>query len=141
VIPDEPSPMERALVARALCEQGVLIGTADDIWTHPSAYRALFTWRLCVDAISLLIGGGHGVQASFVKACVMQMDEVGGTVPFALDEIADFMMTDGVARLYWTCFVSDDDWPHRCPHCGAAAFVGYLLVDCRARCERSKPRG
>lgn len=134
-----PSKIERALVARALLEGGVLIGSVDEIWTHPSAYRALGTWRMCIEAITDLIGGGHGVQPSFVKACVLQFDGISET-PFALEEVADFIVSDPVARMYWQTLIPDVDYPHRCPHCSAAAFVGFLQVDCKARCVASKPR-
>lgn len=131
--------MERALVARALLESGILIGSVDEIWSHPSAYRALGTWRMCVEAITDLIGGGHGVQASFVKACVMQIDGLD-SAPYALEEVAEFIVSDPIARMYWQSMVTDRDYPHRCPHCSAAAFVGFLQVDCKARCPASKPR-
>ncbi len=127
------------LVARCLMESGLLIGSTDEIWSHPRAYRTLGTWRMCVDAITELIGGGHGIQASFVKACVLQTEGLG-EVPFALEEVADFLVTDTMARLYWDSLVADRHYPHRCPHCGAAAFVGFNLVDCKAACPMSVPR-
>jgi hypothetical protein len=61
-------------------------------------------------------------------------------VPYGLEDIAEFMVADTMARLYWTALVSDDRYPHRCPHCNAAAFVGFLQVDCKARCLASVPR-
>ncbi len=134
-----PTRSERFLVAKALCESGELIGSEDEIWSHPSAYRALVTWRLCIEAITELIGGGHAVQASFVKACVMQMDELRTSPPFALDDMAEYMVTNTLCRLYWSALVQDQSFPHRCPHCNAAAFVGFLQVDCKARCPSSRP--
>lgn len=127
------------LVARALMESGELIGSEDEIWSSPYAYRALVTWRLCIEAITELIGGGHGVQASFVKACVMHMDDMSTNAPYALDAIAEFMVGDTLCRLYWSALVSDQDYPHRCPHCNAAAFIGFLQVDCKACCPASRP--
>lgn len=137
---ESPSKSERELIGRCLLECGELIADdIDQVWTHPLAYRALKTWRLCVDAITELIGGGHGVQASFVKACVMQTDGLRDA-PFLLDEIAEFMIIDGRARKYWDGLTVDKWFPHRCPHCRAAAFIGYLQVDCKARCKQSCPR-
>ena len=135
----EPTRIERALVARCLLETGLLIGSVDEIWSHPTAFRALGTWRMCIEAITELIGGGHGVQSSFVKACVMQFDGLG-SVPFGLDDIAEFIVTDPVARMYWDGLTPDRHYPHRCPHCNAAAFVGFNLVDCKMRCPTSVPR-
>lgn len=120
-------------------ESGELIGSIDEIWSHPSAFRALVTWRLCIDAITELIGARYGIQASFIKACVMQTPDLVAT-PFCLDSIAEFLVSDTVARLYWDGLATDDHYPHRCPHCRAAAFVGYLQVDCKARCASSHPR-
>lgn len=134
-----PTRAERMLIAKCLMENGLLIGSESEIWTHPRAFQALGTWRMCVDAITELIGGGHGVQASFVKACVLQTDGLNG-VPYALEEVADFLVTDTMARLYWDALVTDRRFPHHCPHCGAAAFVGFLQVDCKARCAESVPR-
>ena len=133
-----PSRIERALVARALLEGAVLIGSPDDIWSSPLAFRALATFRMCVEAITELIGGGHGVQASFVKACVLQMDGLGG-VPYALEEMAEFLVSDTVARMYWDGMTCDSRFPHRCPHCSSAAYVGFLQVDCKASCPESLP--
>lgn len=128
-----PTDKEYRLVARCLIQQGVLIGSHEQIWTHQSAWRALGTWRECIDAVTLLIGGRHGVEASFVKACVMQADGLDG-VPFCLDEVAEFMVEDAEARAYWQAVTPDDRFPHRCPQCGCAAFIGFLQVECKARC-------
>lgn len=134
-----PTKAEKMLIARCLLECGELIGSVDDIWTSPRAYRALTTWRMCIDAIVDLIGGSHAVQASFIKACVMQTDGISATPAF-LEEIAEFLVSDTLARLYWQSLVSDKHFPHRCPHCNAAAFIGFLQVDCKARCPASVPR-
>lgn len=129
-----PTDAEYRLVARCLIHEGVLIGSFAEVWTHTSAWRALSTWRECVDSITMLIGGGHGVEASFVKACVMQADGIS-KVPFCLDEVAEFLVTDAEARRYWHVMCADDRFPHRCAHCGAAAFVGFLQIDCKAKCR------
>ncbi len=132
----EPTSAEHALVGRCLLECGILIGSIQEIWTHPHALKALGTWRECVDAVTLLIGGGHGVVPSFIKSCVMQLTQSGGqgiTPPF-LDDIAEWMTEDPRARAYWQNLVPDDLFPHRCPHCGNAAFVGFIQVDCKAKC-------
>ena len=134
-----PTKIERMLVARALCEAGELIGSTDEIWSHPSAFRALATWRLCINAITALIAGKHGVQASFIKSHVMKhtagMSNLGSITPFCLDSIAEFMVTDTMARLYWDSITNDPHYPQRCPRCGAAAFIGYTQIDCKARCK------
>lgn len=135
-----PTKSERFHIARCLTMYGVLIGSEREIWTHPSATRALVTWRLCLEAITELIGGRHGIEASFIQACVMQLEDVV-EVPFALSEVAEYLATDSTARLYWRLMCLDrENFPHRCPHCGAAAFVGFNLVDCKARCPASVPR-
>jgi hypothetical protein len=121
-------------------ESGLLIADdVDQVWTNPTAFRALVTWRMCVDAIVELIGGRHGVQSSFVKACVLQTEGLK-SMPFGLEEIADFLVTDTMARLYWDAMLADMRYPHRCPHCSSAAYVGFLQVDCKARCPASAPR-
>lgn len=127
------------LIYRCLMESGLSIGSVDDVWSDSRAWRSLGTWRMCIDAITELIGGNHGVKASFIKACVMQTDGLG-SVPYALEEVADFLVTDTLARLYWQSMVPDGDYPHKCPHCNSAAFIGFLQVDCKARCAASQPR-
>lgn len=135
-----PSRAERLLVGRAVMESGLLIAdNIEQVWTHPSAFRALATWRMCIEAIVEIIGEKHSVQASFIKAVVMQTDGLKG-YPYALEELADFLVSDTLARLYWDALVGDRHYPHRCPHCSAAAFVGFLQVDCKARCPASVPR-
>lgn len=129
-----PTDWEYRLIARCLIESDVLYGTHREIWTHTSAWRALATWRECIDTITMLIGDSHGVQASFIKACVMQADGIS-EAPFCLDEIAEFLVNDGEARKYWRVMCQDEMFPHSCPRCGAAAFVGFIQVDCKARCQ------
>lgn len=136
---DVPSAPERRLVARCLLDKGILIGNEEEIWTHQSAWRTLGTFRMCMEAIRMLYRGGHGVQASYVKAIVMQEDGLEG-VPFALDEVAEFMLEDPECRMYWDGMLGDRHFPHRCPHCGAAAFIGLKEVWCKARCPESKTR-
>jgi hypothetical protein len=137
---EPPSKAERSLIARCMMECGELIADDEEqVWTHHLPYKALVTWRMCIDAITELIGGGHGVQASFVKACVMQTEGLRDA-PYLLDELAEFMIVDGRARKYWDSLTTDKWYPHRCPHCGAAAFVGFLQVDCKGRCTASCPR-
>lgn len=128
------------LLGRCILESGLMIADdVDQLWTSPAMYRGLVTWRMCIDAIVELIGGRHGVQASFVKACVLQTDGLQA-MPWGLEEIADFLVTDTMARLYWDALLGDTRYPHKCPHCNAAAFVGFLQVDCKARCPASVPR-
>jgi hypothetical protein len=131
---DRPSPKEWRLVARCLLEEGILIGSYTEIWTDPLPWRVLPTFRECIDAITVLIGGGHGVEPSFVKACVMHSSS-DGFVSYFLDEVAEFVVKDPEARAYWETLVTDDRFPHRCPHCPAAAYVGYLQVECKAECR------
>lgn len=128
-----PTQKEYRLVARCLLESGLQIGSYEEIWTSTQAWRALGTLRECMDAITLLIGGNHAVKASFVKACVMQADGISET-PYVLDEMAEFLVSDDEARQYWQTMTGDDMFPHRCPHCKAAAYVGFLQVECKARC-------
>lgn len=129
-----PTRDERRIVARCLLESGILIGSQDEIWTHPKALMALGTLRMCVDAIVLLIGGGHGVRASFVKTCVMQTDGLSAP-PFALDEMAEFLLDDSDARSYWEGRVPDDRFPKTCDRCGSAAYWGLNFIECKVRCS------
>lgn len=101
------------------------------------AEQVLGTFRECIDAITTLIGGGHGVRASFVKACVMQADGLGKT-PYLLDDVAEFLITDQESRDYWQMMCQDDRFPHKCPQCGAAAFIGFLQIECKAQCSRGR---
>lgn len=130
-----PTKTERTLVARCLMSAGILIGSEDEIWTHMSAARALQTMRLCVAAIQKLVSSKHGVQAAWIKAVVIQ--DIGkDPIPFALDEVAEFMVEDRMAREHWNTTVRDDHYPHTCPRCRiSAAFIGFNLIDCKARCH------
>ncbi len=121
-------------MARCLADQGViLVESLEEVWYTGLGPRALGTWRECVDAITLLIGGGHAVQASFIKACVMQADGIS-EIPFCLDEVAEFLVDDHEARAYWQDMLPDERFPHLCPACGAAAYWGYNVIECKAGC-------
>lgn len=135
-----PTGSERFLLGRCILDANLLF--ADDVeqvWSQPTAFKALVTWRLCIDAIVELIGGRHGIQASFIQACVMQTDGLK-SAPIWLEEISEYLVSNTLARLYWTALISDAHYPHRCPHCSAAAYVGFLQVECKARCSASTPR-
>lgn len=47
-------------------------------------------------------------------------------------------IVDSIKRVQADVKECDEDFPHRCPHCEAAAFVGLTKVDCKAQCRRSK---
>lgn len=130
-----PSPIERDLVARCLTTQGLLIGSADFVWSTNLATRALETLRRCIDAIGRLVENGMAVYPAWIKAVVTERDPEG-EFPFALDEMAEFLVEDARARSYWDATIIDDRFPHRCPHCRvSAAFIGFNLVHCKARCR------
>lgn len=135
-----PNVLERDHVARFLLTDMILIGSVDEIWTHQTAFRALATWRLCIQAIQRLVAARQSVLPSYVKAVVMQLPDVVDS-PFALDEIAEFMVTDERVRRYWDGLVLDRNYPLRCPLCKVgAAYVGMNEVDCKSRCADLKRR-
>ncbi len=129
-----PNEHERTLVWRCILESETLIGDIDDIWSHISSHRALVTMRLCVEAIGMLVRGKYSVQPSFVKSIVMQTDDID-RVPFLLEEMSEFLVADDEARAYWHTLMPDDRYPHECPFCGAAAFIGCISIDCKAKCH------
>lgn len=129
-----PTPRERWLVYRCLLTEGVLLGNEQEIWSVPAAYRALATLRLCIDAIERLAIVGFSVDESNVKSVVMQTDGIDG-YPFVLDEMAHYLINDQGARHYWQTRLQDERYPHVCDRCGAAAFVGFLQVECKAGCR------
>lgn len=132
----DPSKIEKRHVWRAILIQDVMIISEEDLWAnHPIAFRALVTMRLCMDAIQRLIDGQHEVNAGFVKAVVMQGDDMDGEVPFMLDEMAEYLMTDEEARRWWQSQIADSRYPHRCPFCSAAAYIGFNQIECRALCR------
>lgn len=133
-----PTPSERNLIAKSLILCGELIGSVDDIWTHPNAFKALGTWRFCMEAIAELVSNRYTVMPSFIKSIVLKKCIATGW-PYLLDEIAEFLVNDNAARRYWDGVISDPHYPHRCPHCNSAAFVGFLQIDCKVRCDASKP--
>jgi hypothetical protein len=130
----EPTKQERRHIWRCFLIKEILIGSEDDVWTAPSAYRALATLRHCMSAIKQLVDGQHGIEASFIKAIVMQTDGMG-QMPFALDEVAEYLCEEHEARRWWQSQVSDSRFPHRCPECGSAAYIGLRLIECRANCR------
>lgn len=129
-----PTLGESRVIVKFLIEKEMLGCSPDEVWQHGSAWRLLGTLRECIDAITLLIGGSHSVKASFIQACVMQADGIS-EVPFFLAELSEFLVEDGEARRFWQGMCTDDRFPHRCPRCGAAAFIGFLQVECKSQCS------
>lgn len=130
---DPPSAIEYELVARCLLSSGVLIGSPKEVWSHPGAARALRTMRRCVEVIEHLVASGSGITPSNIRAVVSRGLYES---PYCLEELAEFLVDDPRARAHWGSAVRDDMFPHRCPLCKrAAAFVGYNLVECKARCN------
>ena len=128
-----PSDEERWIVWRCLLESGILIGSIIETWTHRNAWLMLGTLRECIDALMLIIDSGISVHPDTIKVCVMQSEGLD-CVPFSLGEMTHFLCENPRARNYWQTFVPDSHYPHKCPKCGFAAFIGFNLVDCKARC-------
>jgi len=45
---------------------------------------------------------------------------------------------EALRRLKTNAATCDDEYPHKCPYCGNAAFVGLNKVDCKANCKDSQ---
>lgn len=131
---DKPSSEERWIVWKCLMDNGLLIGSLDEVWTHRNAWLLLTTLRECMDAISLIVGAGIAVHSETIKSCVMQSDGMD-TAPFGLSYMAEFLYEDNRARTYWQSMTPDDKFPHKCPYCKSAAFIGFNMVDCKAKCK------
>lgn len=131
----QPTAKEKYLIARFMTVYRHMSCSVDEVWTSQDAYVALTTWRYCVDAIDELVKGNHGVQPSFIKAYVMQLTTIPSTPRF-LDDMAEFITDDQVARAYWDSILKDSHYPHSCPNCGSAAFIGFLQIDCKASCRQ-----
>lgn len=130
----KPTTSERWHVYRCLLTEGVLIGNEEEIWSSQSAYRTLVTMRLCIDAIERLDTIGFQVSEESVKSIVMQTDDLDG-IPFALDEMAHYLVMNDEARFYWQMRLRDDRFPHVCDRCGSAAFIGLNIIECKAGCR------
>jgi hypothetical protein len=130
----EPSPKEKRIITRCMNEQDVVYGDTEYIWSQPSAYRMLATMRLCLDAIVNLANMHHEVNPSFIVAVVMQTNDMGEP-PFGLTEMAEHLCTNTDARAYWVSMMTDGQYPHRCPFCGAAAYIGLRMIECKSECR------
>ena len=129
-----PTQEERWIVWRCLLEGGLLIGSIDEVWTHQHAWNTFKTLHECMDALELIINANLSVNAITIRACVLQSDNVS-SMPFAMREMSEFLVENDRARNYWQTHIATNMHPHRCPHCGAAAFIGFNLIDCLARCR------
>lgn len=130
----EPTQKEKRLVWRCMNDQDIHYGDQDYIWSQGSAYQLLVTLRLCVESIVHLTNMHNEVTPDFVKTVVIQTNDLEG-LPFCLDEMSMFLCIDAEAKSYWSTFCFDGAFPHKCPFCGAAAYIGLRMVDCRAMCR------
>ena len=129
---DPPDPEEREIIAELMMSTGALIGTVDQIWTHPSSGRALVTMRRAIRAIDHLVRLGRALGATRVKMAITALAEEGDEeYPFMLDETVKHLLEDGHARTYWDMLMPTKDYPHVCPRCGHACFIGFLQIDCK----------
>lgn len=126
--------LERAITADCLLQNGILVGSLEEIMGHEIGIRSHETLRLCLDAVRHLAERRLSVTSTFVKTVVRSMVEFE---PLCLDEVASFIVGDRRSRRYWDGLVSDADHPHRCPHCHGAAFIGFTNVDCKSGCGGS----
>jgi hypothetical protein len=133
-----PSYGEKLIVAGAMMECGELIGSLEEIWTHPLAYKCLGTLRLCVEGIQRLVASKQAVDADSIKAVVMYHNGFQ-PAPYMLSDLAEYLTVNSYARLHWSTQVPDSMFPHRCPFCSAAAFIGFLQIECKNDCRRPPP--
>ncbi len=134
---DSPSYGERLIVAGAMLESGELIGSLEEIWTHPLAYKCLDSLRLCVVGIQRLVASKQAVDANNIRAVVMYHNGFN-VPPYMLDDLAEYLVTNPYGKLHWQQSVPDSMFPHKCPFCQAAAFIGFLQVECKANCDGAK---
>lgn len=134
---DSPSYGEKLIVAGAMLECGELIGSLEEIWTHPLAYKCLDTLRLCVSGIQKLVGSKQAVDANNIRAVVMYHNGFNGP-PYMLDDLAEYLVTNSYGKLHWQSQVPDSMFPHKCPFCTSSAFIGFNMVECKANCAGAK---
>lgn len=128
-----PTQIEREIVAEMLTSTHELIGTVEEIWTHPASGRAYQTVVRAVEAIEHLYRAGRALSPTRIRKTVEDLSLPDDPAPFMLTEVIDHLLNDPKARAWWDALMPDTRHPHVCPLCGGAAFVGYLRVECK-RC-------
>ena len=121
---------EREIVADIMASAENLIGSVDDLWTHPSARRIHTTLGLVVLGLFELVAAGRAIGMSRLRTAVYGIAPRGSEL-YALDEVMQHLMTDPKARCFWDDLMPDKSYPHRCPRCSLAAFVGFNRVSCK----------
>lgn len=123
----------RRLVASCLLEEGILIGSLDDIMGHHLFPMALFTFRECNSAIEYILENRMSLTKQNIR--LIANSHTQSRLEY-LDEIVDLCLNNTLARMFWRSRVPDPElYPHRCPDCLGAAFIGIVSIDCRSRCD------
>lgn len=119
-----------------LIDAGALVGSVDEIMSTKMGREAHVTLRMCVDAVRYLIERKMALSRQNLKLIVCSECT---SPPPNIDEMAAFFVDNKLARKFWRGRIQDPDlFPHVCPLCGGAAFIGFAQVDCRSRCEREE---
>ena len=131
-----PTNQERLVLWEMMLRSQALSGGLDEVWRHPATWRALGTMRRAVRSLDGLARLGRAVAASRVKRGMEGLPFLEGEEdpPFMLDEVVEHLLCDGRAKDYWMRLMPDERFPHQCPLCGLAAFVGFTQVECRHGC-------
>lgn len=126
--------IERRLVSRCLLESSVLICSEDDMLHHPLGFSGLVAFRFCVSSIGVLLSKKVAVSQPNVK--LTAIIEYGGelaNIPL-INELSTFCVDDNAARAFWRGRIPMGSYPHMCPQCDSACFIGFNQIDCRLRC-------
>ena len=124
-----PNDREREIVADVMVQQGGMVGSVADLWSHPDALRIHGTLRLAVVGIFRLVSQKRAIGPGRLKA-EMRSIHGEGHVPF-MDEVVHHVLQDGKARAYWDDLMPDASYPHQCPRCGLAGFISFRTVECK----------
>ena len=125
-----PGRLEREVVADLVMGVDRLLGSVDDIWSHPASKKMLETVRWTTLGIFQLVREGRALGPTRVIASTRALLPPG-TRLHAIVEVVDHLLSDSKARRYWDDLMPDALHPHTCPRCGLGAYVGFREVECR----------
>lgn len=134
-----PNTEESWIVWNCFLQFGILLGSEEEVWSHQFAFAGLKTMRLLVETIKFFAKENQEISVYNLETYLLKNNVEFNNDQYSYSsEMSDFLIYNPRARVYWQSLLKDDKFPHLCPFCGRAAYIGFMQIECKAKCDAKR---